>query len=280
MERIESVHQMQSLAISLREKGGPIALIPTQGALHAGHRALIDAARKNAGTVVLSCFVNPLQFGSNEDHTTYPNRLEEDVKCCEEAGVDVMFIPKAEEMYPAGFSSAVVEEEMSSGMCGVSRPTHFRGVTTAITKLLNIIRPHVIVYGQQTIQQAIVVRKMCEDLCFGVQVLVEPTVREEDGVPCSSRNKSLTSGQREDAQFVYKALTEGKRLVDSGITNIDRVVAEATHIVSERRRVRVIYVQIVDRESMKPMREIESGRSLLVLAVWIDEIRLIDNILL
>jgi len=150
-----------------------------------------------------------------------------------------------------------------------------------MAKLLNIVRPHLLIFGQKTIQQAMVVRKMCEDLCFGVQVLVEPTVREEDGVPCSSRNAAMTSGQREDAQHVYRALTEGKRLVDElGVRNIDRVIAEATHIISERRRTRVIYVQIVDRETMQPMREIVPGRSLLAVAVWLDEIRLIDNILL
>lgn len=280
MERIESIHQMQSLAISLRTRGRLIALVPTQGALHAGHVSLIEAARKHADTVVVSTFVNPLQFGPSEDHTRYPRDPEGDQELCAAHGVDVLFAPAQNEVYPKGFSSYVGEEELSRGLCGISRPAHFRGFTTVLAKLLNIVRPDFVVFGQKNAQQAAVARKMIDDLNFSVQVIVQPTMREPDGLPYGSRNRLLTSSQREEAAVVYQALTTGKSLVDSGVRNVDRVVAEATHIIGSRRRVRVIYVAIVDRETMEPERQIVPGRSLLMIAVWVDELRLIDNMLL
>ncbi len=280
MECIESVHQMQSMAISLRTRGRLIALVPTQGVLHAGHTTLIEAARKQADTIVVSTFINPLQFGASEDHTQYPRDPEGDRALCEEHGVDVLFAPQQTEIYPKGFSSYVTEESLSRGLCGVSRPAHFRGVTTVLAKLLNIVRPDLVVFGQKNAQQAAVARKMVEDLNFSVQVLVQPTMREPDGLPYGSRNRLLTSSQRDEAGVVYRALTTGKGLVESGVRNVDRVVAEATHVIGTRRRVRVIYVAIVDRETMEPERQIVPGRSLLMIAVWVDELRLIDNMLL
>lgn len=280
MERIESVHQMQSLAISLHMQGKQIALIPTQGALHPGHRSLIEAARNQADFVILSSFVNPVQFAANEGFDKYPRDADADAGLCREAGVDVLFAPSQAEMYPKGFSTYVAEETLSRGLCGISRPAHFRGVTTVTSKLLNIVRPHFLVFGQKNAQQAAVVRKMIADLHFSVQVLVQPTVREPDGLPFGSRNRLLSAGQREDASVLYRALQCGKELVDSGVRNVDRVVAEATHILSQKRRVRVIYVAIVDRETMEPERQIVPGRSMLALAVWVDELRLIDNIVL
>lgn len=280
MERIESVHQMQSLAMSLRSRGRLIALVPTQGAMHTGHVTLIEAAHAQADTVVVSTFVNPVQFGASEDHTRYPRDPEGDKTLCEAAKVDVLFAPQLAEIYPKGYSTYVAEESLSRGLCGVSRPAHFRGVTTVLTKLLNIVRPDFVVFGQKNAQQAAVARKMIEDLNFTVQVLVQPTMREADGLPYGSRNRLLTSSQREEASVIYRALTTGKSLVDSGVRNIDRVIAEATHVISSRRRVRVIYVTIVDPESMEPEREVTPGRSLLAIAVWVDELRLIDNIVL
>jgi pantoate--beta-alanine ligase len=280
MERIESVHQMQSLAMSLRARGRLIALVATQGALHAGHRSLIEAARGHADTVVLSIFVNPAQFGANEDHTQYPRDLEGDLKLCEEAGVDVVFAPPLAEIYPKGYSTFVSEEALSRSLCGISRPAHFRGVTTILAKLFNIVRPDVAVFGQKNAQQAAVARKMIEDLNFSVQVLVQPTVRDVDGLPFGSRNRLLTASQREEATILHRALQTGKSLVESGVRNVDRVIAEATHIIGTRRRVRVIYVSIVDPETMEPERQIAPGRSMLAIAAWIDEVRLIDNMTL
>jgi len=280
MERIESVHQMQSLAISLRLQGKQIALIATQGALHPGHRSLIEAARNQADVVVLSSFVNPVQFASNEGFDKYPRDAEADASLCREAGVDVLFSPTQAEMYPKGYSSYVTEEALSRGLCGVSRPAHFRGVTTVMSKLLNIVRPDLVVFGQKNAQQAAVARKMITDLNFSVQVLVQPTVREPDGLPFGSRNRLLSPGQREDAGVLYRALQRGKELVDTGVRNVDRVVAEATHVLSQKRRVRVIYVAVVERDTMEPEKQVVPGRSMLAIAVWVDEVRLIDNIVL
>lgn len=280
MERIESVHQMQSLAINLHARGQLIALVPTQGALHVGHRSLIEAARNQADTVVVSTFVNPLQFAANENYSRYPRDPEADAALCEQASADVLFAPGAAEMVPKGFSTYVAEETLSRGLCGVSRPGHFRGVTTMLAKLLNIVRPDMVVFGQKNAQQAAVARKMIEDLSYSVQVLVQPTVREPDGLPFGSRNRYLSPGEREEAAVIFSALQTAKSLVDAGVRNVDRVVAEATHVLSTRRRVRVIYVSVVDRESMEPERQIVPGRSMLALAVWVDELRLIDNIVL
>lgn len=280
MERIDSVHQMQSLAISLRTRGRLIALLSTQGVLHAGHASLIEAARKQADTIVVSTIINPLQFGPSEDPARYPRDPEGDIAFCQEHGVDVLFAPALEQVYPKGFSTYVAEESLTKGLCGVSRPAHFRGITTMAAKLLNIVRPDLVVYGQKNAQQAAVVRKMIDDLGFSVQVLVQPTMREPDGLPYGSRSRSLTSSQREEATAIYQALTTGKGLVESGVRNVDRVIAEATHVIGTRRRVRVIYVSIVDRETMEPERQIVPGRSLLMIAVWVDELRMIDNMLL
>lgn len=280
MERIDSVHQMQSLAISLRTRGQLIALLPTQGALHPGHTGLIEAARQHASTVVVSAIVNPLQFGPSEDPSRYPRDPEGDVKFCEEAGVDFLFAPPVPEIYPKGFSTYVTEESLTKGLCGISRPAHFRGVTTVMTKLFNIVRPDVVVFGQKNAQQAAVVRKMIEDLAFNMRVLVQPTMREPDGLPYGARNRLLTSSQREEATVIYQALTTGKALVESGVRNVDRVIAEATHVIGTRRRVRVIYIAIVDRDTMEPERQIVPGRSLLMISVWVDELRMIDNMLL
>lgn len=280
MERIESVHQMQSLAISLRMQGKQIALVPTQGALHPGHRSLIEAARTHADVVVVSSFVNPVQFASNEGYDRYPRDPEADVALCAEAGVDVLFAPSQPEMYPKAYSTYVNEDTLSKGLCGISRPAHFRGVTTVFSKLLNIVRPDAVVFGQKNAQQAAVARKMIADLNFSVQVLVQPTVREPDGLPFGSRNSLLSTGQRDDAGVLYRALQRGKELVETGTRNVDRVIAEATHVLSQRRRVRVIYVSLVDPETMEPERQVVPGRSMLAIAVWVDELRLIDNIIL
>jgi pantoate--beta-alanine ligase len=280
MERIESVPHMQSLVAGLRASGRKIALVPTQGALHPGHLSLIEAARSHGGAVVVSIFVNPMQFGANEGFDKYPRDLEKDAAMCREAGVDFLFVPPLAEMYPKGWSTSVTEEAYSRGLCGVSRPGHFRGVTTVMAKLFNIVRPDVLVLGRKNAQQAAVVRKMIDDLNFGVRVFVQPTVREPDGLPWGSRNALLSASQREEAAVVLRALTTGKGLVDAGVRNVDRVIAETTHVISSKRRVRVIYVTVVDPDTMEPERQVVPGRSMLAAAVWVDEIRLIDNIIL
>jgi len=278
MQTITSVHEMQSLAIRQRSGGKLIALVPTMGALHAGHESLIEIAKEKGDFVVVSIFVNPRQFGPNEDFETYPRRWEEDLATCERLGVDVVFAPAAEEIYPPHYSVYVEENWISRDLCGVSRPHHFRGVVTICVKLFNLVRPDFAVFGAKDAQQCAIIRKTVEDLHLPVEVVVGPTVREEDGLAVSSRNQYLTTEQRGHAASIYRALSIGRQLTLDGVRNVDRVIAEVTHHLSQSRRVRLIYAAIVDRDFMQPVREIEPGKCLIMVACWVDEVRLIDNV--
>jgi pantoate--beta-alanine ligase len=280
MQIIQSINEMQSHAISLRLSGRLIGLVPTMGCLHEGHLSLIDLAKERTDKVIVSIFVNPTQFGANEDFGQYPRVLEEDIEKCRERGADIVFNPQVEEIYPKGYSTYVTEEALSSGLCGVSRPQHFRGVTTVCLKLFNLTRPDLAVFGQKDAQQGAVIRKMVTDLNISTEILVGPTVREPDGLALSSRNRYLSEAQREEALSIYRSLNMAKEMVEGGVRSVDRVVAEVTHHLSLARRVRVIYVQLVDRDTMEPAREIIPGQQILVVAAWVDQIRLIDNLTL
>jgi pantoate--beta-alanine ligase len=280
MRNITTVAEMRTAIAGLRAERKSIAVVPTSGALHAGHAALIAAAKARASAVIVSIFVNPLAFGPNEAFAAYPRSPDADLKLCDESKVDAVFMPTTDEFFPHGFSTFVNEDAVSKPLCGVSRPTHFRGVTTMMAKLLNVTRPDAIVMGQKDAQQVAVVRKMIADLQHGVEVVVVPTVRDSDGLALGVRNRELTANQRQDALAIHGALAHAKQMVAQGVRSPDRVVAEATHRLGERRRVRVIYISIVDELTMEPMREVEPGRSLLAIAVWVDEVRLTDNVLL
>jgi len=280
MQTIDSVPAMRSLTAQHQREGRTVALVATAGALHAGHAALIAAAKGHAQAVVVSMFANPLAFGPSENFSSYPRSPDADLKLCDEARVDIVFQPGADEMLPRGFSTYVTEEAVSKPLCGVSRPTHFRGVTTMMAKLLNIVRPDALMMGQRDAQQVAVVRKMIADLCFGTEVVVVPTVREADGLAIAVRNRELTAGQRQEALAISAALERARQMVAQGVRSPDRVIAEVTHLLGERRRVRVIYVSIVDPNTMEAMRDVVPGRTLLAIAAWVDEVRLIDNIVL
>jgi pantoate--beta-alanine ligase len=280
MQIITSVTEMQTLAHELRSKGQIIGLVPTMGALHEGHLSLVRLAAQRADKVVVSIFVNPTQFAPNEDFNKYPRELEADVAKAESAGADYVFAPPAEEMYPKGYSTFITEEHVAKPLEGVSRPTHFRGVTTIVAKLFNICRPDLAVFGQKDAQQVAVIQKMVADLNFTVDIVVAPTEREPDGLAMSSRNRYLTATQRTEALAISHALFKARDMVSAGERRSDRLIAETTHILSQHRRIRVIYVSLVDRCTMEPMREAEPGRSLLAVAAWVDEVRLIDNIVL
>jgi pantoate--beta-alanine ligase len=280
MQKIETVQEMRSVAAQFRQAGRTIALVPTSGALHAGHVSLIELAEQRADVVVVAVFVNPLAFSSSDNIARYPRTPEADLRLCESLQVDAVFMPAVEEMYPKGFSTYVVEETVSKPLCGVSRPTHFRGVTTGTAKLLNIVRPDVLVLGQRDAQLAAVVRKMVDDLHCGVEVVVAPTVREPDGLAVAVRNRDLSPGQRLEAQAINQALVRAKEMVAQGVRSTDRIIAEATHLLGERRQIRVIYVSMVDAVTMEPVRELTPGRTLFAIAVWVNEVRLIDNVVL
>lgn len=280
MQTITLVSEMQTLAEDLRSKGQIVGLVPTMGALHEGHLSLIKQAAERADTVVVSIFVNPTQFGPSEDFAKYPRDLERDLKLCEEAGADVLFAPAVEEIYPKGFSTYITEEFVAKPLEGTSRPSHFRGVTTIVAKLFNIVRPDLAVFGQKDAQQVAVISKMVKDLHFTVDIVVAPTLREPEGLAMSSRNRYLSTTQRQEALAIYQALMFAKDMVERGERRSDRLIAEAIHILSQRRRVRVIYIAVVDRNTFEPVREVVSGTTLLAIAAWVDEVRLIDNLVL
>ena len=278
MQIIHSVNEMQSHAISLRSSGRLIGLVPTMGCLHAGHFSLIEIAKEKCDKVIVSIFVNPTQFGPSEDYDQYPRELDNDLEKCREHGVDIVFNPTVEEMFPDRHSTYVKEEKLSAGLCGVSRPYHFRGVTTVCLKLFNLTRPDVAVFGQKDAQQCAVIKKMVADLNVPTEIVVGPTHRDADGMATSSRNTQLTNTQRDEALCISQALRIAKEMADAGTRSVDRLVAEVTHHLSLHRRIRVIYVSLVDRETMEQAREVEPGRQLLCVAAWADQTRLIDNV--
>jgi pantoate--beta-alanine ligase len=280
MLTIETVAALQRVAAEWKQAGKTVALVPTSGALHSGHAALIALAATKAEIVLVSVFANPLAFGPSENFAKYPRSADADRKFCADLGATAVFMPAAEEMFPKGFSSFVAEETVSKPLCGVSRPTHFRGVTTGIAKLLNLVHPACVVFGQRDAQQVAVVRKLIADLCFGAEVVVAPTVRESDGLAVTVRNRDLTARQRQEALAIHAALVRAKEMADHGVRSPDRIIAEATHLLGERRMVRVIYVAVVDPQTMEPMREVIPGRTLLAIAAWVEEVRVIDNVLL
>ena len=278
MEIIRTVSEMQSTAEQLRAQGKRVALVPTMGALHAGHLSLVDIALKKADAVVVSIFVNPTQFGPNEDFDSYPRTLEADLEKLKEKGVQYVFTPERDDFYPKDFSTYISEEKLSKGLCGASRPGHFRGVCTVVGILFNIVHPHLAVFGQKDAQQVAVVRRMVRDLRMGVEIVVAPIVREESGLAMSSRNRYMVPEQRNDALRISQALKIAKQFIDNGTRSADRVIAEITNHLSQSRRIRVIYAHVVDRETLVPLREIIPGKSMIVLAVWVGEVRLIDNL--
>lgn len=280
MQKVNSVTEMRTLTEELRSKGQIIGLVPTMGALHDGHLSLIKQAAEQADTVVVSIFVNPTQFGPNEDYAKYPRELEADLKRCEEAGADIVFAPPAEEIYPKGYSTYVTEEFVAKPLEGLSRPTHFRGVTTVVAILFNIVRPDLAIFGQKDAQQVAVLRKMVQDLHMSVDVVVAPTIRDEDGLAKSSRNRYLTNNQRSESLAISEALRYAKTMVEKGELRSDRLIAEATHILGQKRRIRIIYIAVVNRNTMEAMRDVVPGVSLIAIAVWVDEVRLIDNMML
>ena len=278
MEVLSTVSEIQALSLRLQKEGRSIGFVPTMGYLHEGHLSLIDLIRERSDVLILSIFVNPTQFGLGEDLEKYPRDWERDLQLCRERKVDYVFAPHADEIYLSNASTYVSEEGVSSGLCGQARPTHFKGVTTICAKLFNLCRPTYLALGQKDAQQVVVLKRMIRDLHFPIEVVIGPTIREADGLAMSSRNAYLNEKQRADALLLHRALEAGRRLVDEkGVRSVDRVKAEVMNVLRTGSFIRVNYAEVVDRETMKMEPEIELGRSMLVVAVWIDTIRLIDN---
>ena len=278
MQVIRSVKEMKTRSMDLRRHGKTIGFVPTMGFLHEGHLSLVDLIRKDCDILLLSIYVNPTQFGVGEDFDKYPRDTERDLELCRSRGVDLVFIPESSEIYAENASTYVVEEEVGMGMCGNARPNHFRGVATVCAKLFNLCLPNYVALGQKDAQQVVVLKRMIRDLHFPIEVVVGPILREPDGLAMSSRNKYLQPKQREEALLVYQSIQAAQKVVEEkGSSNVDRVKAEVLNILKQGRLLRVNYVDVVDRETMRPVKEIAAGRSLLAVAVWVDQVRLIDN---
>ncbi len=279
MEIAKTIASARKVTRQARDAGKKIGLVPTMGALHAGHISLIEAAVKQCDFVVVSIFVNPTQFGPSEDLGKYPRPLEDDLEICEKTGVDIVFLPSDEEMYGDENLTWVNVEQLTESLCGQFRPEHFRGVTTICTKLFNIITPDMAYFGQKDAQQAIVLKRMVADLNMNLKIVICPTVREPDGLAISSRNKYLSEQQRKDALYIYEALQKARQMIEAGTKDIEPVIEQMRSILSVPGTLNCQYLEIVDAETLQKLDKIK-GKVLIAIAVGIGNARLIDNMVM
>ena len=281
MEIIKLRRRMMSVAREIRREGNrTIGFVPTMGALHAGHLSLVQAARARCDVVVVSVFVNPAQFGPQEDFASYPRDLMHDSALLDEFTVDYVFAPTVEDIYPKGFATYVTVEGLSEGLEGAARPGHFRGVTTVVALLLNIVRPDFAFFGQKDAQQAIVIRQMVRDLAFPGEVVVLPTARAESGLALSSRNDYLDDEQRRAATVLYRSLSRAAAEYDEGERNTARLIEAVKSTIETEPLARLDYVSVNDAETLEPLGELGDRTALISMAVFIGKTRLIDNVVL
>ena len=273
------VHRIAEMRALREELPEPVGFVPTMGALHEGHLALVRRARSENESVIVSIFVNPTQFGPQEDFATYPRDFQRDLNLLWAEGVDVVFAPEAEEMYPPGFSAWVGVEGLTEHLEGACRPGHFRGVATVVAKLFNITSPTRAYFGQKDAQQALVLKRMVADLNFGLELIVVPTVREPDGLAMSSRNVYLTPEERRSATILWRALSEAKKLWEEGERDAERLRRQMRELIQSEPRAQLEYVSVADAESLEELSEIDRP-ALVSLAVRLGRARLIDNITL
>ncbi len=276
MEILKTIEEIRLAVSEARKDGKKIGLVPTMGALHAGHVSLIDRAVDDCDFVVVSIFVNPTQFAPNEDFDKYPRNLEKDAAICEKAGADVIFAPSANEMYPSANSTWVDVEGITDHLCGASRAGHFRGVTTVCTKLFNIVCPDQAFFGQKDAQQAIVIKRMVDDLNMPLKIVICPTVRQDDGLALSSRNKYLSDTERKDALLIFKSLKACARAIVEDEIYSEKLIALMENIVSKG-NIEIEYLSIVDTVTLENVAIID-GRVLVAIAAYVGKTRLIDNI--
>ena len=279
MEKYRNIRSLKKRVQEIKRKGRKIGLVPTMGFLHQGHMSLIRRARKEADHVIVSIFVNPAQFGPKDDFKKYPRDLKRDLDLCEREGADIIFAPEPKEMYSEGHSTYVNVEKIEDALCGASRPGHFRGVATVVTKLFNIVLPDIAYFGQKDSQQAILIKKMAEDLNMSVKIKVMPIVREKHGLAMSSRNIYLSQKECVQAQSIYKSLKLAKALFDDGERNAGKIISKMRQVITKQSLAKIDYVAIVDTENLKGIKNI-SGQALVAVAVWFGKTRLIDNIIL
>lgn len=282
MEIITDVKTMRQKVAEARHDGKTVGLVPTMGYLHEGHLALIDAARTQTDVVVVSDFVNPMQFGPTEDYQVYPRDLDHDAKLCEEHGVEYVFAPTVEQMYPKDSRQVDVfvdVRNLDNNLCGRFRPGHFRGVVTVVSKLFNIVRPDKAFFGMKDIQQLRIIEEMVRDLNMDIDIVPVPTVREPSGLALSSRNTYLTKEEHEKAAAIYKSLQMAKQLIEEkGIHSVSEIVKACSTYLAEK-GFKVQYFQIVDYDTLQLMQETK-GKIIIATAVFLGKVRLIDNLVM
>lgn len=277
MDIINTIAGMKKAVKELRQQGRRIGFVPTMGYLHEGHLSLVRACRQEADSTVVSIFVNPIQFGPREDFHRYPRDLERDRSLLEKEGVDILFYPSAEEMYPVGFRTYVEVTGLQDVLCGRSRPGHFRGVATVVLKLFNIVSPDVAFFGQKDAQQAVIIRRMVRDLDLDVEIKVRPIVRDADGLALSSRNTYLSAEERRAALAIPRSLEEAAAMIEGGERRAGVIIERMRAILAAEPLLRIDYVEIVDPEELTP-REMIDGEALVAVAVYCGQTRLIDNL--
>jgi pantoate--beta-alanine ligase len=279
IEIIHTIEKMQSYADQSRSKGNTIVFVPTMGYLHAGHLSLMQAGLKHGDDLVVSVFVNPTQFGPGEDLDTYPHDLEKDIELIRKEGANVLFAPDAKEIDGRHYQTYVALDKLPDHLCGLSRPIHFKGVATVVTKLFNIVKPHVAVFGQKDYQQFLVIEQMAEDLNFDIKIIGAPIIREPDGIAMSSRNSYLTPRQRICALALYKSLQNARRLVKSGEKDAAKIIVAVSDMIKSHPETTIDYIAVCNPETLDDVKTIE-GPVLMALAVKVGATRLIDNMIL
>ena len=274
-----SIEKVQSITSKVKSRDRSIGFIPTMGALHLGHLSLVKVARKKCDFVVVSIFVNPIQFRPNEDFNRYPKTLADDKKLLASSGVNLVFCPSTKAMYNSGFSTYVDEKILSKALCGKSRPGHFSGVATVIAKLMNIVNPSVVYFGQKDYQQALIARRLLSDLNFPAKIKILSIIREKDNLAFSSRNAYLSNSERKQSLCLFQALSLAKLLIAKGEKRPEIVIKEMHKIIDANKAARVDYIEVFEAESLRKLKRIK-GKILIALAVYIGKTRLIDNIIL
>ena len=277
MKVIETVRDMQDFSEVLRLRGKRIAFVPTMGYLHDGHLRLMEEGKRRGDCLVTSIYVNPTQFGPGEDLDKYPRDFARDERLSKDVGVDVIFYPSNPQMYPKQYHTYVTVEDITTNLCGLTRPTHFRGVATVCAKLFNIVKPHVTIFGRKDFQQLAVIKRMVADLNMDIEVIGIPTVREPDGLAMSSRNAYLKEGARESALSLSRSLRRAANLYNRGERNAGVILQEVKDFIEKQPDTKIDYVKICDTETMADVESAEEKRSVLALAVWVGTPRLIDN---
>jgi len=278
MEQFTKISEIRKALETVRRQGKTIGFVPTMGYLHEGHLSLVRESLRKTDYTVVSIFVNPTQFGPAEDFNRYPRDLSRDAQVLKKEGVDILFIPDTQEMYPEGYKTFVEVKDLQNLLCGKSRPGHFRGVCTVVLKLFNIIQPNVAFFGQKDAQQAVIIKKMIRDLNLDISIEVLPIIREHDGLALSSRNSYLSPEQRKAALVLYKSLKEAEKMIAEGERSAGNIIERMCKIINSEPRANIDYVEIVDLENLNPVVEIEN-EALIALAVFIGNVRLIDNII-